>query len=62
MMESKYNVLIHSNVVNESTEMQLLGLIKDCKLNFEIHTAKAYQAPSYKLSSLEGIRKYLTST
>ena len=54
------NLLIDSNVVIESADVELRGLIIDNKLSFEKHIARLCQTASYKLHALRGIRKYLT--
>ena len=56
----EYNLLINSNVIKESADVEMLRLIVDNKLSFEKHIAKLYQTASYKLHALRGIRKYLT--
>ena len=56
----EYNLLIDSNVIKESADVELLGLIIDNKLSFEKHIARLCQPASYKLHALRGIRKYLT--
>ena len=56
----KCNLLIDSNVVIESADVELRGLIIDNKLSFEKHIARLCQTASYKLHALRGIRKYLT--
>ena len=42
----KYDLSIDSNVINESSGMELVGLIIDKKLSFEKHIAKLYQTVS----------------
>ena len=56
----EYNSLIDSNVIKESADVELLGLIIDNKLSFEKHIAKLCQTASYKLHAFRRIRKYLT--
>ena len=56
----EYNLLIDSNVIKESADVELLGLIVDNKLSFEKHFAKLCQTASHKLLALRQIRKYLT--
>ena len=56
----EYNLLIDSNVIKESTGVELLGLFIDSKLSFEIHISKLWQTASYELHALTRIRKYLT--
>ena len=56
----EYNLLIDSNVIKESTGVELLGLFIDNKLSFEIHISKLWQTASYELHALTRIRKYLT--
>ena len=36
----EYNLLIDSNVIKESADVELLGLIVDNKLSFEKHIAR----------------------
>ena len=36
----EYNLLIDSNVIKESTDVELLGLIIDNKLSFEKHISR----------------------
>ena len=56
----EYNLLIDSNVIKRSPDVQLLRLVVDNKLSFENHIAKLCQTASCKLHSLRQIRKYLT--
>ena len=56
----EYNLLIDSNVIKESADVELLGLIIDNKLSFEKHIARLCQTASYKFHALRRIRKYLT--
>ena len=42
----KYDLSIDSNVINESSGMELVGLIINKKLSFEKHIAKLYQTVS----------------
>ena len=55
----EYNLLVDSNVIKESTDVELLGLIIDNKLSFEKHIARLFQTASYKLHAFRRIRKYL---
>ena len=57
---TQYNLLIDSNVIKESADVEMLVLIKDNKLSFEEHIKKFCQTGSYKLHALRWIRKYLT--
>ena len=56
----EYNLLIDSNVIKESADVELPRLIIDSNLNFEKHIARLCQTASYKLHTLRRIRKYLT--
>ena len=56
----EYNLLIDSNVIKESADVESLGLIIDNKLSFEKHNARLCRTASYKLHALMRIRKYLT--
>ena len=56
----EYNLLIDSNVIKESADVELLGLIIDNKLSFEKHIARLCQTATYKLHALRRLRKYLT--
>ena len=55
----EYNLLIDSNVIKESADVEMLKLIVDNKLSFEKHIAKLCQTASNKLHALRSIRKYL---
>ena len=48
----QYNLLIDSNVIKESADVEMLVLIKDNKLSFEEHITKLCQTASYKLHAL----------
>ena len=50
---SEHSLLIDSSAIKESTDVELLGLIIDNKLSFEIHIAKLFQTASYKLHVLK---------
>ena len=56
----EYNLLIGSNVIKESADLELLELIIDSKLSFEKRISKLCQTTSFKLHALRRIRKYLT--
>ena len=56
----EFDLLIDSNVIKESADVEILGLIADNKLNFEEHIGKLCQTVSYKLHVLKRLRKYLT--
>ena len=56
----EFDLLIDSNVIKESADVEILGLIADNKLNFEKHIGKLCQTVSYKLHVLKRLRKYLT--
>ena len=49
----KYNLLIDSDVIKNSADAELLGLIMDSKLSFEKHIAKLCQTALYKLHALK---------
>ena len=57
---SEYYLLIDSNIMKESADVELLGLIIDKKLSFEKHIAIFCQTAPYKLHALRQIIKYLT--
>ena len=59
-MQLEYNLFIGSNVIKESADVELLGLIINNKLSFEKHIAKLCQTASCKLHALRRIRKHLT--
>ena len=59
-MRPEYNLLIDSNVIKESADVELLGLIIDNKLSFDKDIARLCQTASYKLHALRRIQKYLT--
>ena len=48
----EYSLLIDSNPIKESADVELLGLIVDNKLSFEKHIAKLCQTASYNLHEL----------
>ena len=57
----QYNLSIDSNVIKESADAEILGLIVDNKLSFEKHITKLLcQTASYKLHALRQIRTFLT--
>ena len=56
----KYNLLIDSDVIKESADVEMLGLIIDNKLSFEKYIAKLCRTASYKLHALRRIKKYFT--
>ena len=56
----EFDLLIDSNVIKESADVEILGVIADNKLNFEKHIGKLCQTVSYKLHVLKRLRKYLT--
>ena len=58
-MRLEYNLLVDSNVIKESADVELLGLIIENKLSFEKHIARLCQTASYKPHALRRIRKYL---
>ena len=49
----EYNLLIDSNVIKESTDVGMLGLIVDNKLSFEKNIARLCQSASYKFCTDE---------
>ena len=49
---TQYNLLIDSNVIKESADVEMLVLIKGNKLSFEEHIKKFCQTGSYKLHAL----------
>ena len=49
---TQYNLLIDSNVIKESADVEMLVLIKDNKLSFEEHIKKLCQTGSCKLHAL----------
>ena len=51
----RYNLLIDSNVIKESADGEMLGLIVDNKLSFKNHITKLCQTAAY-----HAFRKYLT--
>ena len=57
---SEYYLLIDSNIMKESADVELLRLIIDNKLSFEKHISIFSQTTSYKLHALRQIIKYLT--
>ena len=48
----EYNLLIDSNVIKESADVELLRLIIDNKPSFEKHIARLCQTATYKLHAL----------
>ena len=46
----EYNLLIDSNVIKESADVELLGLIIDNKLSFEKHIARTLNMWTFNLT------------
>ena len=51
---------VNAFTINESDEVELLGLTIDKELNFSKHTDKLCRNAQYKLHALRRIRKYLS--
>ena len=56
----QYNLLVDSNVIEVSADVELLRLIINNKLSFEKDIARLCQTASCKLHAFRQIRKYLT--
>ena len=52
-----YDLLIDLNVIKDSADVKMLGLIVDNKLSYEKYIAKFSQTASYKLHVLRRMRK-----
>ena len=51
---------VNTFAIDESDEVELLGLTIDKQLNFSTHIEKLYRNAQYKLHALRRIRKYLS--
>ena len=56
----EYNLLIYSNIIKESADVEMLGLIADNKPSFQKQITKLCWTASYKPHALRWIKKYLT--
>ena len=52
---------VNTFTINESDEVELLGLVTDKELNFSKHIDKLCCNAQYKLHALRRIRKYISS-